>query len=446
MPVLSSTTWRRFLLAMLCLLFALLALAQGKRFDFGRSISLDPKTNEKVAQYSLGNMNEELRFDQKTHHLNSRIISYDFNHSLVDKRVLRIQYDAQNQPAYLQSLTYNTSGNVIEGMEEVWTGNKLQQGYQWNQMEGKNWASLYNFNSSSYEPVDFETNWASRYRFNLPASSQYQVYDNTVWLGELSKERGQPTGKLIFENNTYGEGGSAEYNRYSTEDARVRETRFLDNNGVVREYRYSEVYEDDYMYEEITYYDCEGNPIYFESTMYDDEDYEVDMVDVIFVNGKPVAGVRDVDDYDEEGPIRFRQYFNPSSGLFEYMSFAGWKYSNHVFNMENRLAPCPPQRNNNMLAFGPYFLIEDAYDKFLMYGLFINYMYLMNQRFALAIQPTWTTGKQFDWTYNRINIMAGLNWFPAQCVDLTNPFSVSVHMYLGLAILKQKYKMGSNNY
>ena len=423
-----------------------LLIAQGKIFvDMKRSSTVDVVTKEKIEQFNFRNLEDVLRFDPVTHHLNSRVITYDFNDPVIDKRVDKIFYDGKNQPAYLQSVTTNISGVTIEAIEEVWRNKDLVQGYQWRNFAGDQWARLYDDASNKYVPYNFQPQWRPMFVYTPPMATDIQIIDPSKWKTELANERAMPDGTTTLPNNTYSDNGRSEFKRWRNGDTRIKEQKIYDARGVLREYYYSETYPDDYMYEEITYYDCRGERIYFESTWYDDEDYEIDMVDIIYKNGRPVAGIRDVDDWDEEGPYRFRQYFNPSSQQFEYLLSPEWKYRDYVFNLKDWDDPC--DRPDHYITIGPRLILEDTEpERFSTIGGQLSYTYMLGNKLGITADVGVTTGKQFDWRYTKLNAVIGPTLYPFNCAQLDDPFSINAHLYVGLSQIKGKYSMGSISY
>ncbi|MFL5809967.1 MAG: hypothetical protein ACJ749_10635, partial [Flavisolibacter sp.] len=320
MPMLTSTiVWRAFA-TIVCLCLSVLLIAQKRLVDMQRTSTVDVVTKEKIEELRTGNMIDVLRLSPGTNHVNSRTITYDFDNSAADKRTDKIYYDALNHPSYMLSTTTNDLGIPIEAVEELRINKDLDRGWYWGKNTANQWTEVYDNAKNKFVPTDFMAEWKPQLTYIPPDPSTIQVIDHSKWTADLVAERSQSDGSISLPDKTYSSTGKADIKRWKDGNVRIREEKIYDARGVVREYVYRELYPDDYVYEETSYYNCHGEPIYFESTWYDDEDFEIDMIDIVFKDGQPVAGMRDVDDFDPEmGPMQFRQFFNPQSMKFEYL-------------------------------------------------------------------------------------------------------------------------------
>ena len=442
MPVLSSMVWKRLWFTMLCILLYLILVAQGKRLSFQRTVTENKNSNERIATIRMGNMLDEFHFDLSSHHLKSRTITYDYNHSLVDKTIQNIRYDAYNNPSYMLSTTLNTSGIVIEGAEEVWNNNDLIQGQKWGQSGGRQWAELYNNNKDDYENTAFDAQWQTRFSYTPPVSVNIMPGINAEWNAKMN-EFNQNTAPVTIQNSRYGEGGKTELSTSRGNGVITSERKVYDARGVLREYHYVESYPDDYSHEEITYYNCEGVPVYFTATLWDDEEeVEINMLDLVFVNGQPVAGIKDVDDYDES----FRQYYNPQTGQFEFLEYGERDYEDYFMDLKSLTDPCD-ERDNNFISAGPRLLLEDAYpERFNMFGGYVQYTHQFNPKLGATVDVGYTAGSQYEWNYSRLNIVAGVNYYPFGCADAFDTYSLSAHIYGGLSSVTGKYEYNGMSY
>ena len=442
MPKLIIQRRRLCYLSVILFFISIAAHSQGKRLiDLRRAATVDVVTKEKIAQVGIYNMDEILRFDPVTHHLNSRQITYDYEDPVIDKRIDRIFYDGKNQPAYLQSTSININGEVIAAIEQVWRDNNQIQGYQWTNYNGRQSASLYDDATDKYLPQTFELKWQPKFTYTAPTIGEIQDFDAGEYLKTLSAERSQGDGTVTIPDQTYSPDGKVEFTRQLFENKMVKQERVFDARGVLREYRYKEIYSDDYMYEEITYYDCKGEIIYFEATLYDDEDYEVEMIDLIFKDGKPVAGIRDVDDFDEEGPIEFRHFYNPNTQRFE-PRFFDWEYDDYSFDMQDRLNPC---NYPDYFSVGVRYILEDSYpERFGTIGGYASYTHMFGKHWGITGDVGLTVGSQFDNDYTKLNIVAGPTFFPCDYASFADPFSFNAHLYVGLSNITSKYNFMGN--
>ncbi|MGZ5255739.1 MAG: hypothetical protein ACXWCT_15130, partial [Flavitalea sp.] len=430
MQILSSFNWRRILITVLCLLVYLIAIAQyKKRIDVTHSQSIEVVSSDKLQEFRVGNLTDVLRFDPKTHQLKSRTVTYDFPTGPIDKKIQMVQYDQRNQPAYTLVKTFDQSGSVITALEELRVNGDILKGQQW--FGDRKQAFLYNDARDRYETTTFNAQWQPAFVYTPPAITEINWQPNVALNQLINDIRIASPGQFTVADKTYSPDGKAEVSYSSGADMKVSEKKIYDARGVVREYHYRETYPDDYMYEEITYFDCEGIPVYFESTMYDDNDYEYKAIRMQFRNGQPEAGYYQVDDYDGE----FRQYYNPGTGQFEYLPGDDAAYMNYMFDMEEQFDPC--DQPNHLFSFGPRIILEDSYpERFTTIGGYLQYTYMFNDKIGGTVDLGYTTGKQFDWQYNKLNILGGATYFPFDCLGLEDDFSLSVHALAGLSSLK----------
>jgi hypothetical protein len=444
MPKLTIYHRQHCFLSAILFFTAIVTHSQGRHLDITRSSTIDVVTKEEITQLGIGNMTEILRFAPNTHHLNSRVTTYDFDDPLIDKRTDKIFYDGKNQLAYVQAVTTNVSGETIAALEQVWKDKNLVQGYQWSNTSSNKYAYLYDEPTNKYLPQTFELNWQPKFIYIPPSPADIVDFDAAEYIRGLTNERAQVTGPSIMPDETYSSNGKSEINRRLEGTTRIKEEKIFDARGVLREYRYREVYPDDFVYEEITYYNCAGERIYFESTMYDDEDYEVELIDIIYKDGKPAGGIRDVDDYDEEGAIRFRQYYNPVSQRFEPRLMMDWEYDDYLFDLNEQRGPCDYP---DYFSFGPRLILEDSYpERFSTIGGYASYTHMFGKHWGITGDLGLTVGSQFDNDYTKLNIMAGPTFFPCDHASFDDPFSVNAHLYVGLSSITSKYSNMGTDY
>jgi hypothetical protein len=408
--------------------------------DFQRSQSVDVVTREVIENVKTANVVDVLRFTPGNHHLNSRTTVYDYSKGDVDKNTMNVFYDNQNNPAYLESVFINNNGITIKGVEEVLVNKDLKQGYRWNNLEGKS-AQRYDDAADKYLDIEFTPNWKPMFHYDPIDPSAIQPMNKTLWhqkvqdifsLGEINR----PVSDNVF-------GGKAEvvYSKSRVKDMRIGETRLYDKRGTLREYIYNEYYSDDWVYEEITYYDCDGQILYFESTLYDDWDYEIEMVDVAYKNGKPVAGLRDVDDVDAS----FRQYYNPDTGEFEYVNMWNWDYAAYqwVIGMANADEPCDDFEYNDFFA-GPSLISEDSYERFNTIGVDLTYTRYLNPKIGLVGDIGITFGSQNNIDYTKLNLFAGITWLPCSKMGRDDKLCFSLQALVGVISITDKYNQSKN--
>lgn len=438
MQILSFFNWRRILITVLCLLVYLVTIAQfGKRIDVVHTQRIDVVTSDKLQEFKMGNLTDLLRIDPKTHQLKTRTVTYDYTSGPIDKTIQQVQYDQLNQPAYTLLTTIDQSGSVIRGLEELRVNGDITKGYQW--FGDRKLAFLYNDNKDRYEPADFTTQWAPQFTYVTPVTTQVQWQPDIQLDQRISGIRSGSPGMISLPDKTYSDGGRAEINFASGADVRISEKKIYDARGVVREYHYVETYPDDFLYEEITYFDCEGVPVFFKSTLFDDEDYELEGVRMQFINGQPAAGYYQVEDFEGD----FRHSYNPVTGQFEYMP--GGDAWNYVFDMKDQLKSC--DQPDHIFSLGPRLILEDSYpERFNTFGGYLQYTYMFNDKIGGTIDLGYTTGEQFDYQYNKINILGGATYFPFDCLGLDDDFSFSVHALAGLSSLTSEHNYGGMSY
>ena len=417
-----------------CLLFNTGSEAQkSSLLNFEKATVVDVITREQITTLSSRNVTDIIRTAPGTHHINSRQITYDYDDPMVDKTVQKIFYDAQNRPSYLQSVTTNAQGVPIEAVEKVYNGRDLLQGYKWNNFNGNQSAETYDAGAGKFIPFTFQPSWSPMFQYTPPASTSIQPVNKQPWEIQV---------KDVFKRGAFNQttpggmyGGNTQTTYAPSGNRMVVENKIYDIRGTLRKHIYREYYSDDWGYEEITYYDCYGKKIYFESTWYDDYGYEIETIDVAYENGEPVAYWRDVDDYDAD----FRQFFNPRTGKFEYINPFNESYANYIWDeaMANAGEPCDNFPRNSFF-FGGSLISEDSYERFNTIGFEVIYIRFLNEKFGLTVDGGITFGSQFNVDYTKTMVLGGITYLPFSSLGLNDKFTVSVHALAGIAGITAK--------
>lgn len=413
--------------------------------DIQHSSTIDNVTREQIEKISIGkNVNEILKFTPGTHHLESRETVFDYDDPNVDKTTQEIFYNGMNMPQYLQSVTVNTSGVPIKAIEQVYNGKNLLQGYKWENYNGIQSAKLYSNETKNYDPYTFQPTWKPMFNYNPIDLSTIKPMDKNEWDIQV---------KNIFSKGTYNEttandlyGGNSETIYMPVSSMEVVEKKYYDSRHTLRKYVYKEYYSDDWEYEEITYYDCDGKKTYFESTLYDDYDYEVETVDIKYKQGEPVAYWRDVDDYDAD----FREFFNPSTGNFEYINKKNYDYADYVWNAAKEEEPCDDFPYNYIFLGGSLISEDNSYQRFNTIGVEVSYTRIVcpSHRLGLTLDAGLTSGSQFNVDYSKLNVLGGVTYIPFKRMGLNNKFTFSLDALAGIASVTAKsgsYKSTGTN-
>lgn len=440
MQILSYFNWRRILITVLCLLVYLVTIAQfNKRVNVTHAQTVDVVTGDQIQEFKVANLTDVVRIDPGTHKLKSRTVTYDYNSGPFDKTVQEVQYNRLNEPAYTVLKTFDQGGSLVRALEELRVNGDITQGYQW--FGDRKLAFLYNDQKDKYEPSNFTAQWQPQINYVPDVTSEINWQSNPLLDQRILEIRSASPGMISLPDKTYGNNGKAELSYSSGADVRISEKKIYDARGVVREYHYVETYPDDFLYEEITYFDCTGAPVFFESTLFDDDDYELEAVRMQFINGQPVAGYHQVDDFDGE----FRHYYNPATGQFEYMPGSGSPNLNYVFNLSDQVKPC--DLPDHIFSLGPRLILEDSYpERFSTFGGYLQYTYLFSDKIGATVDLGYTTGSQYNYDYSKINILGGATYFPFDCLALDDEFSFSVHALAGLSSLTSKHEYSGMSY
>ena len=421
--------------ALLLFSFSQPAATQGRRLSFERSSSIDVITKEKIETVKTANVVDILKFSPTTHHLDSRVTTYNLR-GAVDKNRLTVFYDGQNQADYIRSEYIDPSGVTIRGMEESFVDKVLKQGYKWDAKQKS--AETYNEATRKYDPFRFTPNWKPVINYTPVAPTIIKPVDNSAWHMEVQDVIKKNNAVEAITKNSFGGRGEVAY--IGHDHMETTETKLYDAHGTLRQYIYREYYSDDWMYEEITDYDCDGYILYFESTLYDDWDYEISMVDIAFKDGKPVAGWRDVDDYDAD----FRQYYDPLTNQFEYINDNNEDYAYYRWKTGMEIAdePCD-DFDYDWFFFGPSLISEDANKRFNTIGVEFTYTKFLSGEFGLTAASSITFGSQFNVDYTKINVFAGVTCMPFKGLKVADPLSVGLVLVAGLTSETDKYSQGN---
>jgi len=250
-------------------------------------------------------------------------------------------------------------------------------------------------------------------------------------------------------DDTYGAGGTADY-KYKPfigyNNVETETIQYKDLNGTVRKEVYREYYSDGFMYEEITFYDCDGKPVHFDSSMYDDYGDEYEYTEIEYKNGVAVAGYRDIEDEDEEGYYDYREYYNPLTGQFEQnrMGEGGWSFYKRYQYDGPSLNVCGDFPRNQIFLAGSL-LREDAKPGFNLYGGLVDYTRFLNSKIGITADLRFNAGSMNNTKYNKLNFMAGITYVPLKDAGLDDRYTFSIHALAGIVNLKSKYGMYSNS-
>jgi hypothetical protein len=195
------------------------------------------------------------------------------------------------------------------------------------------------------------------------------------------------------------------------------------------------------MFEVKDYFDCNGIQLHSQGYLTEPFGYTFPVFDIPYVSGSPIMGYRDIAPGNAFLP--YRQAFDPQSwSIVPDPAPGAWQ------TYQFSLPECRDNGSNstspNIFSPSLVYLLEDSYDRFGMFGGGLNYTRMICPTFGAGIDLSYVTGKQFDWTYSRLNVMAGVEYFGFKGLRLDDPFSVSPFIYAGISNLGQKY-MGNKD-
>lgn len=438
-----------------CLLLILLCtnsiVAQKPRLAIEAPVSVTVIGSEQILEsrtFSIGNLTETILRSPKTHNVVQRTSRYDYRTAGGGLRIDNFYFDNQNQPAYINSVTSDINSIPINVIEEIRLANVIQQGYKWTNLPGTQSAFQYNIDTKQYKPVSFSADY--KLQWKAPAYNDLgAAVSNTLWKEKMNTVLEKKTETESKADDTYGVGGTADY-KYKPfigyNNVETETIQYKDLNGTVRKEVYREYYSDGFMYEEITFYDCDGKPVHFDSSMYDDYGDEYEYTEIEYKNGVAVAGYRDIEDEDEEGYYDYREYYNPLTGQFEQnrMGEGGWSFYKRYQYDGPSLNVCGDFPRNQVFLAGSL-LREDAKPGFNLYGGLVDYTRFLNPKIGITADLRFNAGSMNSTKYNKLNFMAGITYVPLKDVGLDDRYTFSIHALAGVVNLKSKYGMYSNS-
>ena len=87
----------------------------------------------------------------------------------------------------------------------------------------------------------------------------------------------------------------------------------------------------------------------------------------------------------------------------------------------------------------------DAINPFCMFGPGLNYTHMLKRKLGVGLDAAYYTGERYGWDQSRLNIMAGIEYYPFNTMGITNPFSLAPFIYLGLSRHVEKYMNYKNS-
>lgn len=398
--------------------------------------------------FSIGNLTETILRSPKTHNVVQCTSQYDYRTAGGGLRTDHFYFDNQNNPAYLNSVTFDINSIPISVIEEIRSVNVIQQGYKWTNLPGLQSSYQYSIDTKQYKPVTFTADY--KLQWKAPAYSDLSAtVSNTMWKEKINKILEKKTMTESKADDTYGTGGTAEYKYkpFIGFNVEIETIQYKDASGTLREEIYREYYSDGFMYEEVTYYDCNGKPVHFDSSMYDDYGDEYEYTEIEYKNGVAVTGYRDIEDEDEEGYYDYREYYNPLTGQFEQnrLGDGNWSYYQRFKYDLSSLKTCGGDYPRNQIFLAGSLLREDAKPGFNLYGGLVDYTRFLNPKIGITADLRFNAGSMNSTKYNKLNFMAGITYVPLKDAGLDDRYTFSVHAMAGVLNLKSKYGMYSNS-
>ncbi len=400
-----------------------------------------------VSGVSIGNLTEKIFRDQTTHAVIKKESVYNYSLSGLGQRKDLIYFDKTGEPSYINSQTLNSNGDIIEAIERIEVI-KGAETYTWRNTNGVINAIKYLDSEKNMETLTAPQTYQPYYQPPVITFAGMTPIRNEDWINNIMKKINLGTFSETLGNNDYGKGGS-EFHNYKPfegfKDVETETVQYKDLNGVVRKEIYREYYRDGWMYEEVTYYDCNGKIIHFDSSVYDDYGDEWEYIEMEYIDGKPVAGYRDVADEDEEGYYKLREYYNPTQNRFErdpLGDLAAWgKYDDFSFNSEELDDPCCNFKRFQVYI-GPSLIMEDYYDdeKLNMWGVKAELTRYFSCKFGATLDVGYNFGNDEQNDYTKLNLLGGITWAPVEKWGLDKKLTFSVHALAGVQFLKSKYE------
>jgi len=399
-----------------------------------------------VSTISIGNLTEKIFRDQTSHAVIKTESNYNFSLSGLGQRKVLVFFNATGKPSYINSQTFNSNGDITNAMERIEVL-KGPETYAWNNNNGVISAIKYLGTEKSKETMTAPQTYQPYYQAPVINFTGMTPIKNDDWMNNITKKINLGTFSETISNNEYGKGGSAFHDYKPFEgfkDVETETIQYKDLNGIVRKEIYREYYKDGWMYEEVTYYDCNGKKIHFDSSLYDDYGYEWEYMELEYEGGKPVAGYRDIADEDEEGYYDFREYYNPFQNRFEEDPLGDPAWSNYDdYSFDNGTLDDPCCNSKRFLVYiGPSLIIEDYSDdeKLNMWGVKAELTRYFSCKFGATLDLGYNFGSILDTKYSKLNLLGGLSWVPAEKWGLDKKFTFSVHALAGVQFLKSKFE------
>jgi hypothetical protein len=401
--------------------------------------------------FSIDNLKEVIYRDPQTHQVIKRESNYSLSASGLGNRNTIVFYDGGiNSPNYMRSVTTDANNIPINAIEKIEVL-KSPQSYEWSSTGGVINAIRYSDRNKAvadpnppaiYQPV-----------FQVPGYTAINTkIDNSSYLLKISEKFSKANFTETVPNFTYGNGGTTAYTYKpfaGYTNVETETVQFRDPKGMLRKEIYTEYYRDGFAYEEITYYDCNGKPVHFESSVYDEYGDEWEYMEIEYKDGVAVGGYRDITGEDEIGFYEFREYYNPVTHRFEEKPSGtiGWslqKYSFPVRGLNNLCNRYP----EHVFFAGPSLIREDYSqdDKLNMWGAMVNYSWFIDRRFGATLEIGYNRGSIQMNDYSKLNLMGGITYVPCNRVGLSSEFTVSVHALAGMQFLKSEYSFGNNSF
>jgi len=396
---------------------------------------------------NIGNLTEKIYRDAKSNALIKKESNYNYSLSGLGQRNDVIFFNNTGKPSYINSQTFNSNGEVTFAIERIEVIKGVET-YEWNNTSGVISAIKYLGTPKNKETLTAPQTYVPYYQPPPINFTGLTPVNNNDWISNIMKKINLGTFSETLGNNDYGKGGSAFHDYKPFEgfkDIETETVQYKDLNGVVRKEIYREYYKDGWMYEEVTYYDCSGKKIHFDSSVYDDYGDEWEYVELEYEDGKPVAGYRDVADEDEEGYYAFREYYNPTNDRFErdpLGDLATWgRYDDFSFDNEKLDDPCCNFKRFQVYI-GPSLIMEDYYDdeKLNMWGVKAELTRFFSCKFGATLDVGYNFGNDEQNDYTKLNLLGGVTWAPVEKWGLDKRFTFTVHALAGVQFLKSKYE------
>ena len=294
---------------------------------------------------NIGTLTEKIFRDPISHAVIKKESNYNYSLASSGQRKDLIYFDNTGKPDYINSQTFNKDGALTHAIERIDVIKGVET-YEWSNLNGAVSAIKYSGNNKNKETLTAPQTYQPYFQAPVINFEGMVPIKNEDWVDKIIKKIKLGTFSETVANNDYGKGGSATHTYKPFEgfaDVETESIQFKDAKGLLREEIYREYYKDGWMYEEATYYDCNGKIIHFDSSLYDDYGEEWEYMEMEYVNGKPVAGYRDIADEDEEGYYDFREYYNPFQNRFEEdpLGDPAWsEYNSYSFNSDKLDDPC----------------------------------------------------------------------------------------------------------